>query len=153
MEALLIVIFSALTGGIVWLISHARQAPQKERLRATLEDNARLAGETQALRVEVARISTVNTQLSTQLGAERDAQSRLTNEFKALSADALSRNNTSFLDLAREAFAKLQQQSTGDLEKRQQAIDALVKPLRESLHQVDTKLAAIETRARKPTGH
>ena len=152
MDAFLIVIFSLLTGGIVWLVSHARQASQKERLRATLEDHARLTAETQALRAEVARISTLNTQLSTQLGAERDAQSRLTNEFKALSADALSRNNTSFLDLAREAFAKLQQQSSGDLEKRQQAIDALVKPLRESLHQVDTKIAAIENARKEAYG-
>ena len=49
-----------------------------------------------------------------------------------------------FLELARESFAKLQQQSAGDLEKRQQAIDAMVKPLRESLQQVDAKIGAME---------
>ncbi len=133
-----------LTGAFVWLFLRGRQAAICERLRAKEEENARLAADIAELRTEAARLSSLNTEFSTQLAAERDAQTRLTNEFKALSADALSRNNTSFLELAREAFTKLQQQSTGDLEKRQQAIDALVKPLRESLEKVDTKIGEIE---------
>ena len=152
MDVVLIVVFAALSGGVVWLILRGQQAALRERLRAGTEDNAKLAAETQVLRAEISRVSTLNTQLSTQLSAERDAQTRLTNEFKALSADALSRNNVSFLDLAKETFGKLQQQSTGDLEKRQQAIDAMVKPLRESLSQVDTKIAALENARKEAYG-
>ncbi len=73
-----------------------------------------------------------------------EAHARLATEFKALSADALARNNERFLELARESFARLQQHSVGDLEKRQQAIDALVRPLRDSLEKVDVKIGAIE---------
>lgn len=82
--------------------------------------------------------------LSERLRAEQDAHQRLTNEFKALSADALRANRADFLDQARQAFAQLQQQSSGDLEKRQLAIDALVKPLRDSLEKVDGKIADME---------
>ena len=86
--------------------------------------------------------------LAERLRAETDAHERLTNEFKALSADALRANRTDFLEQAKQTFAQLQQQSSGDLEKRQQAIDALVRPLRESLEKVDGKIAEIEkTRA------
>ena len=49
----------------------------------------------------------------------KDAHSRLSAEFKALSAEALKSNNAAFLDLAHEAFGRLQQQFSGDLEKRQ----------------------------------
>ena len=104
------------------------------------------------MRSEAAQLSVAHAQLSTQLAAERDAQLRLTHEFKALSADALSRNNTSFLELARETFAKLQQQSVGDLEKRQQAIDAIIQPLKVSLEQVDAKIGAIENARKEAYG-
>lgn len=78
------------------------------------------------------------------LAALTDAHAKLSAEFKAISADALKSNNAAFLELAGEVFARLQQQSTGDLEKRQQAIDSLVKPLKESLDKVDTKIAEME---------
>jgi len=143
---------AVIAGAFVWVLLRGRQAALAERLRATQEEASRLAGELPGLRAEATRLATANAQLATQLNAERDAQSRLTNEFKALSADALSRNNASFLELARASFAQLQQQSTGDLEKRQQAIDALVKPLRDSLQQVDTKIAAIENARKEAYG-
>ncbi len=104
-----------------------------------------LAGDAQA------RIAQLETQLQHErrsgeekLAELKDAHTRLSTEFKGLSADALKSNNAAFLDLAREAFGKLQQQSTGDLEKRQQAIDAVIKPLKESLEKVDTRIVEIE---------
>ena len=134
------------------LFLRGRQAGSAERLRKSEEDNARLTDEAAALRTETTRLSTLATQLQTQLSAERDAQVRVANEFKALSADALKSNSTSFLELAKQSFAQLQQASTGDLDKRQQAIDALVKPLKESLLQVDTKIAAIENARKEAYG-
>src|SRR5688572_27108901 len=58
------------------------------------------------------------------------AELRLADAFKALSADALRNNNQSFLDLARQNLEKFQETAKGDLERRQSAIDELVKPLK-----------------------
>ena len=48
------------------------------------------------------------------------------------------------MKLAKSTLEKFQETAKGDLEKRQQAIDALVKPLEKSLKQVDDKLQDIE---------
>lgn len=135
---------SALTATFVWLLMRSREVALRERLRGREADNTQLAAEVVTLRTECARLSTLQVQLSTQLGAERQAHERLTNEFKALSADALRANRTDFLEQAKQAFAQLQQQSTGELEQRKQAVEALVKPLRESLEKVDSKIGEIE---------
>lgn len=71
-------------------------------------------------------------------------QQQFENAFKALSADALSRNTEQFIALATQTFGKLQEGARGDLEQRRQAVEALVKPLRESLRQVDEKLQSVE---------
>jgi DNA recombination protein RmuC len=64
--------------------------------------------------------------------------------FKALSSDALARNNQAFLSLARSALAETQQAARGDLEMRQQAILAMVTPVRASLEKVDSKIQELE---------
>jgi DNA recombination protein RmuC len=64
--------------------------------------------------------------------------------FKALSADALARNNQAFLELARTALAQTQEAARMDLEKRQQAIGELVGPVRESLDGMADKIQDLE---------
>ena len=77
-----------------------------------------------------------------------NAEQKLGNAFKALSADALRSNNQSFLDLARENLQKFQEVAKGDLDQRQLAIDQLVKQLKDSLDKVDVKIGELEkTRA------
>lgn len=138
-------LLAAVVGAVfAWLFLRSREAALNERVRAREEENARLTADLTVARSEAARLATQVAQLSTQLDAERAAHNRLTNEFKALSADALRVNRTDFLEQAKQAFAQLQQQSAGDLEQRKQAVEALVKPLRESLEKVDTKIADIE---------
>jgi len=73
-----------------------------------------------------------------------EIRERLETTFKALSSEALSRNNRQFLDLARETFSRLQEGAKGDLQQRQQAIDELVGPIRKSLEQVDEKIHLLE---------
>ena len=73
-----------------------------------------------------------------------EAQDRLADAFRALSAEALQQNNASFLDLARATLERFQEGARGDLELRRQAIDELVRPLQESLTQVDRKLGDFE---------
>jgi DNA recombination protein RmuC len=74
----------------------------------------------------------------------KQAAEALSEKFKALSRDALKDNNEEFLNLARATLEKFQQTAKGDLEQRQQAIDQLVKPLKESLEKVDGKIQEME---------
>ena len=72
------------------------------------------------------------------------AESKLADAFKALSADALRNNNQSFLDLAKQNLETFQQNAKGELERRQNAIGDLIKPLKESLEKVDGKIGELE---------
>ncbi|MFZ9682091.1 MAG: DNA recombination protein RmuC [Cephaloticoccus sp.] len=129
---------------IVWLALRQRHATTAERLRAREETLTATAAELTAVRRAEGDLRAQVARLETALTAEKEAHTRLVTEFKALSAEALSRNNDEFLKLARESFAKLHQQSADDLGKRQQAIDSLIKPLNDSLQNVNTKIGEIE---------
>jgi DNA recombination protein RmuC len=72
------------------------------------------------------------------------AREDLSQAFKALSSEALKSNNQAFLDLARTTLEKFQEGAKVDLERRQQNIDEMVKPLKESLQKVDLKLEDLE---------
>jgi len=74
----------------------------------------------------------------------QDAQRQLTETFKVISADALRSNNQTFLELARSTLEKTQKEGEAAIELRRQAVDALVKPLKESLTQVDTRIQELE---------
>ncbi len=74
----------------------------------------------------------------------QEAQLKLSDAFKALSSEALKSNNQSFLVLAKATLEKFQETARGDLEVRRNAIDQLVKPLKESLEKVDGKIQEIE---------
>ncbi|HLI85624.1 MAG TPA: DNA recombination protein RmuC [Bryobacteraceae bacterium] len=73
-------------------------------------------------------------------GRSRD----LADTFRALSADALARNNQMFLDLAKSSLAQTQEAARGELEKRQQAIAEMVVPVRAALDKVDSKIQELE---------
>ena len=73
-----------------------------------------------------------------------EARRQLADAFKALASDALKSNSTSFLELAKTHLEKFQESAKGDLEKRQNAIGELVKPVAESLTKVDAKLHELE---------
>lgn len=96
-----------------------------------LQKELQTAGESRAS-LE-ARLSESSKAYEDKLSLLRDAQARLSDTFKALSSDALKSNNQAFLDLAQTA-----------LDGRHRAIEDLVKPLAESLTQVDAKLQDLE---------
>ncbi len=123
-------------------------AQLQQALASAQADLGRLREESAARESQVAR-------LETSLDAERrasqeklrlldEAQIRLGNAFRALSAQALESNNASFLHLAKATLERFQEGAKGDLEQRQRAIDDLVKPLQESLGKVDQKIADLE---------
>ena len=73
------------------------------------------------------------------------AEHRLADTFKALSAAALKTSTESFLQVARATLGQQQDLAKGDLEAKAKEIDSLVKPLRESLDKVDTRIQELET--------
>jgi DNA recombination protein RmuC len=75
-------------------------------------------------------------------------EAELKDSFQALSAEALSRNNEAFVQLAEAQFAKvtaaMSAKSDGDATQRQQAIAALLDPVTQSLHRLDGQLRTVE---------
>ena len=139
---------AVLAAVLTWLWAQARAAALAEQRRLIAEQLQQAAADLAAQRERVSALEQEKSRLETQLTAERDAHQRLLNEFKALSGEVLNQSTGEFLKLVGAAFARLHQQSSDELAQRQQAIAALVAPLRESLEKVDGKIAEIEkTRA------
>jgi DNA recombination protein RmuC len=108
---------------------------QSQRRNADLsEENHHLAQDLAAERAQ--------SQAGEAARAQADAQVRAT--FADLAGQALRSNNETFLSLAKQNLEKLQQQSKGDLELKEKAVEALVKPIRETLQQVNTQVQELE---------
>ncbi|MFL5895526.1 MAG: DNA recombination protein RmuC, partial [Thermoleophilaceae bacterium] len=73
-----------------------------------------------------------------------EARERLGDSFKALASEALNSNNQAFVALAKSELAQHQVQAREELEKRKVAMDALVKPISDSLTSVDKKIEQLE---------
>ena len=133
-------------GVVVWLLTQSRSALHLARLAASKDaERSELQASLASLKTELEHEREAAKE---KLALLDDAQRRLSETFQALSAEALRRNNTSFLELANTSLERFQESAKGDLEKRQAAITELVKPVRESLDKVDAKIQEIEkTRA------
>src|SRR6266404_1102407 len=123
---------------VAWLLLRGSRAALVSRLEPERDfmqaEMGRGQTEVRELRDKVLSLTSRETELKTLLDHERkvvqeklellaDAEQRLSNAFKAISADALSQNNHAFLDLAAVA---------------------LVTPVRTSLEQVDQKIQELE---------
>lgn len=106
----------------------------RERLEA--EQKARAAAE--------ASLQAERKNLEEQRKLLDDAKQRLSDTFKALSSEVLGLQSKSFLQLASEKFGTLRAEAEGDLAKRQEAIDGLVKPLKDVLNSYEEGLKQIE---------
>jgi len=140
---------------LAWLVLRSRTAGAQARL-SLLEkelttakaDLARLLADQRELVASRARLesaldserksSTEKTELLTRAGAD------LQNAFKALAADALKSNNSSFLQIAQETLKRFQSEAQGDLDARRQAVADLVAPVRDSLSKMDVQIQQIE---------
>ena len=97
---------------------------QLAETKARLEAEARAAAEKQALLEK--------------------AEARLADTFKALSADALKSSTEQFLQLARQSLQTQQEEARGELEKRRNAIEFLIKPVAETLGRFEGRIGEIE---------
>lgn len=160
MESTLIGALGLVFGSVLaWLALRSRAAALQARLSLTEKelfsvksDLGRLSEERQTLIASRAKLessleaerrnSVEKIQLLTQT-TERAAQD-LQNAFKALAADALKNNNSSFLQVAQETLKRFQSEAKGDLDARQKAVADLVAPVRESLGKVDAQIQQME---------
>jgi DNA recombination protein RmuC len=104
-----------------WVLGRASGREENARLRAELSHQHQL----------------VPQQLALLRGAEADLKS----SFESLAAAALRSSTEEFLKLADQKLGNVQKDAVGDIERRQHALDELIKPIRDALSQVDRKLA------------
>ncbi len=85
-----------------------------------------------------------NRELAARLAMQSRNDEALANMVKAISAEALKSNNEQFLTLAQEKLANFQQQAHSNLQEREKAIEQIVKPVNDTLHKMETKIADLE---------
>ena len=163
----------ALAGGalvlgslITWLICSGSKKAATSRLSASVdaekERNTELAErvassqkDLEKLRENEAQLQQEQATLKTQLAAEQkaalekqqllqNAQEKLGDTFKALSADALKANQEQFLQLAKTSMESQQKTAVRDLDKRKQAVEQLVTPVAKSLEKVEARIVDLE---------
>lgn len=134
-------------------LSEAEQARSAAETRA--EAVPQLKAELEQLRAEARRLGEARQQLSTELDQQREAFGRqekllkeaetaLKDAFKSLAAETLNSNTQQFMEMAKAQLAAAQVEARNDLEKRQLGIQELVKPVRESLDKVDSRIQELE---------
>lgn len=129
-------VISGLIGAALGALAAGLIVLRRQQRRALVDaaEIARLSGELeQERRVGEQRLADL-----------QQAQQRLSETFASLSAEALRRNNESFLQLAREQLGGFQRQAQGELELRKQAVETLVKPIQQSLEKVDQRIRELE---------
>lgn len=131
---------SALLAAIIgWLLANSRAQREINRLR---EDRVRL-----------------NTQLENQAVATQDKlralhanRQQFENTFKSLAGDVLRSSSSEFLKLAEVNFRNLHAQSSNELEKREKAVENLVRPIRETLGQTEQHIRKMEKERQEAHG-
>jgi DNA recombination protein RmuC len=146
---------SLVTG--LWIIGRLR--PQAQRAEATVDElrkqlekeqeallSVRQAwAEAQQARVTAeTRMEEAARQLVEQKALIDHTRQELMGSFQALSGEALKQNNEAFLKLAAVSFESLHVKADSDLVRRQQAIDAVVRPLQDSLQRYGEQLRLLE---------
>jgi DNA recombination protein RmuC len=144
---------------LAWLALRSRAATLQARLSLTEKELAGEKAELARLLQDQRQLVEGRARLESALESERKtinekielltktgdrAAADLQNAFKALAADALKSNNSSFLQIAEERLKRFQSEARGDLDARQQAVADLVTPVRESLSKVDAQIQQME---------
>jgi DNA recombination protein RmuC len=131
--------------------ARAAQATTEELRRSlgVAEDRVRgleqeLAGSQQARTVAETQAIELRRNLDEQKSLLDSAEEKLGDTFRALAAQALAANNEGFLTLAAEKLTAARKETDEALSARQTAIDGLLKPVKESLDKVDTKIQELE---------
>jgi DNA recombination protein RmuC len=165
----------ALGGALGWVAAAARAKAAAAALVAAAERRAGAAeGAVVELRAQGVRTAAAGEALRCALDAERearvraetqmaeagrrlaeerrlldDARAQLTDTFRSLAGETLGAQSREFLQLAQENFKAVLAEARGDLGRRQEAIDGLVRPLAESLQSFGEHVRGLETTREK----
>jgi len=112
-----------------------------EELRET---RTRLHEEVSARAQAESALKTLQREHEARLEELRGMKKDLEDRFANLASGVLQKNSESFLDLVSERFKSHSQTAQADLDKRNQAIENLVKPLHEKLGHFDSHIKQIE---------
>jgi DNA recombination protein RmuC len=140
---------------LAWLGLRSRSIALQARLSFTEKELTAEKAELARVFEEHQKLVAARARLESALESERKtsnekidlimkAGENLQNAFKALAADALKSNNSSFLQIAQETLKRFQSEAKGDLDARQKAVADLIAPVRESLGKVDTQIQQME---------
>lgn len=154
--ALLALIAGLAIGTLIgWLLSRGgtsaalATAEQERKSRESLGDEVKdLREQLSAARDDKMEAETNLRNATERLAQERslldDAKTKLTDTFQALAAQALRQSSEGFLRLATERLGVVSTAATSDVEARKKEIETLVKPLSESLAQMNAQIQALE---------
>ncbi len=153
-------IVGVLFGGMLaWLVLGARRAALQARLSLMEKELASAKADLTRLLQDQRELVESRARLESALESERKTSNEkiellaragdraaedLQNAFKALAADALKTNNSTFLQIAQETLKRFQSDARGDLDARHKAVADLVTPVRESLSKVDAQIQQME---------
>jgi DNA recombination protein RmuC len=142
----------------------------KSKSAALATRNSGLEADSATLRSQLTRMQAENSALleakvkaeATLVSERRNAEEKLQlltqageamrAEFESLAARALQNNNANFLDLAKATLERQQSEAKGELEKREKAVETLVKPIADSLKQVDEQVRELEQKRERAYG-
>jgi DNA recombination protein RmuC len=142
MEMMIAALLGLLLGaGLVWSVFAARVRDLRESGAQQAAELAQLRERAALLYGELERERAV---AGEKIAALEEARGAFADAFRALSAEALHRNNQAFLDLAKTALEKQQESAKGELERRQQAIGELVTPIRTTLEKFEQQVQGVE---------
>lgn len=139
LSILLAVIAALIGGGIIYLRSQRRIAELSEKnteLKTTLEMERN---------AQVDKLAALE-------NAQEQARKQLTETFGHLSSQALKHNNEEFLKLAQENLKQFQTKAQGDLSQKEQAIENLVKPIKEALEKTEKQIRSMEHERKEAYG-
>jgi DNA recombination protein RmuC len=122
------------------------------RLRALSAEAERAVGLDRELVRAQADLEHERTLSQERLATLQDAQQRLSDSFKALSAEALQASMAQLTEMARTQLRAAQAEAKGDLDKRHAAVEQLVAPLKDQLGRVDQQLIALDRERRESRG-
>jgi len=148
---------------VAWLVAGRTSAAAEARAQALQQQEGTLRSELEGLRLKLEAEQQARASATASLEAERknlqeqrallqEAQAKLTDTFKALSSEVLGTQSESFLQLATQAFNTLLADSKGDLAAREQAIGALLQPLKDAVERYEQEIQHIETSRKEAYG-
>jgi DNA recombination protein RmuC len=156
MNMALYLVVGLIVGAVLaWLYSKSSSAALQERARMQEQElvgmRSQLGGRVQDVQRAESELAGLRATLEQERKAADEkhlllskASEDLKNAFDALASKALQSNNESFLQLAKESLAQFHQHAENTLDQRKLEVEALVKPISDSLGKVDLQIQAME---------